>query len=82
MSRVEDASDAQQAAIRYLNKQFGKDKVNDVSFSKAWYNTGAQRDIWEVEGDVMLKKGIFSKEARHFKLQIDPQTARVIAYET
>ena len=82
MSKVDDATDAQQAAIRYLNKQFGKSKVQDVSFSRAWYKTGAQRDIWEVEGDLLLKKSLFSKETRHFKLQIDPTTARVIAYES
>lgn len=81
MSAVEDAGEAQAAAVRYLNAQFGKNKVKDVSFSKAWYKTGAQRDIWEVEGDVLLKKGLLGKETKHFKFQIDPETGRVIAYE-
>ena len=81
MSAVEDAGGAQAAVIRYLNAQFGKNKVQDVSFSKAWYRTGAQRDIWEVEGDVVLKRGLFSSETKHFKFQIDPEAGRVIAYE-
>ncbi len=81
MSAVEDAGEAQAAAVRYLNAQFGKNKVKDVSFSKAWYKPGSQLDIWEVEGDVLLKKGLLGKETKHFKFQIDPVTGRVIAYE-
>jgi len=79
-SRVEDAGSAQAAARRYLAAQFGK-KLQDVVFSRAWYRTGAMRDIWEVEGDITVKKGWFSKDQLHFKFQIDPQTGNVIAYE-
>jgi len=59
----------------------GVDKVLNIKFTRTWYVTGAKRDLWEVEGDVTLKKGIFTKEVRHFKYQIDPETGRVIAYE-
>ena len=79
--RVNDASSAQAAAKRYLSSQFGSDNIKEISISKAWYTTGAQKDIWEVEGDITLKKGWFSKENVHFKFQIDPETGRVIAYE-
>jgi hypothetical protein len=79
--RVEDALSAQAAARRYLASQFGQGRVKDVSFSRAWYVAGARRDVWEVEGDVMVKKGWFGKEQVHFKFQIDPETGRVIAYE-
>lgn len=79
--RVEDAMSAQASAKRYLIAQFGQGKVKDISFTRAWYSTGARRDIWEVEGDVLVKKGWFGKESVHFKFQIDPETARVIAYE-
>lgn len=41
----------------------------------------SKRDVWEVEGDVEMKKGLIGKEFRHFKYQIDPETARVIAFE-
>ena len=80
-ARVDDASSAQAAARRYLAAQFGQKKVKEVSFSRAWYSTGAQKDVWEVEGDVVVKKGLFGKENLHFKFQIDPETGRVIAYE-
>jgi hypothetical protein len=64
-----------------LAAQFGSNKVKDVSFSKAWYTAGSQRDIWEVEGDVVVKTGWFSKETFHFKFQVDPATGKVIAFE-
>ncbi len=80
-ARVEDAGSAQNAARRYLVAQFGQDKVKDVSFTRAWYTTGAQRDVWEVEGDIVVRKGWFGKDNLHFKFQIDPETGRVIAYE-
>ena len=80
-ARVEDAGSAQAAARRYLVAQFGQNKVKEVSFTRAWYTPGAQKDIWEVEGDVVVKKGWFGKEHLHFKFQIDPGTGRVIAYE-
>ncbi len=80
-ARVEDAGSAQAAARRYLVAQFGQDKVKDVSFTRAWYSTGAQKDVWEVEGDIVVRKGWFGKDNLHFKFQIDPETGRVIAYE-
>jgi hypothetical protein len=81
-TRVEDAGGAQVSAKRFLAVQFGANKVKDVSFSKVWYATGAQRDVWEVEGDVVVKTGLFSKETVHFKFQVDPASGKVIAFET
>ena len=81
VDRVRDAGGAQAAARRYLVAQFGSNKIKDVSFSRSWYMPGAQKDTWEVEGDVVVKKGWFGKEEVHFKFQIDPTTGRVIAYE-
>lgn len=80
-ARVLDASSAQAAAKRYLAAQFGSNRIKEVTFSKSWYTPGAQKDIWEVEGDLVVKKGWFGKEEVHFKFQIDPATGRVIAYE-
>jgi len=79
--RVDDAISAQAAAKRHLEAHFGADKVISIRFTRAWYTPGARRDLWEVEGDVIVKKGMFSREVRHFKFQIDPETARVIAFE-
>ncbi|UCH57841.1 MAG: hypothetical protein JSV18_02760 [Candidatus Bathyarchaeota archaeon] len=79
--RVDDATSAQAVAKRFLVSQFGSNRVKEVTFSRSWYQTGAQKDIWEVEGDVVVKKGWFSKDHIHFKFQIDPVTGRVIAFE-
>jgi hypothetical protein len=78
---VEDAGGAQDSAKRFLAIQFGSNKVKGVSFSKVWYAAGAQRDVWEVEGDVVVKTGWFSKETIHFRFQVDPTTGNVIAFE-
>ena len=79
--KVEDATSAQAAARRHLEAYYGADRVRNVRFTRTWYVAGAKRDVWEVEGDVELKKGVFGKEYRHFKCQIDPETGRVIAFE-
>ena len=79
--QIEDASSAQAAARRYMIAQLGLKKIKEISFSRTWYQTGVQRDIWEVEGDVSIKKGLFGKKDVHFKLQIDPEKGKVIAYE-
>jgi len=80
-ARVEDAGGAQAAARRYLVAQFGQDKILDVSFSKVWFSTGTLRDVWEVEGNLVVRKRWIDKDHLHFKFQIDPETGRVIAYE-
>jgi len=38
-------------------------------------------DVWEVEGDVTLKKGIIEKKTRHFKYQIDPTTGSMMGFK-
>ena len=79
--RIEDARSAQAAVRRYLISQYGKGRINNINFSRAWYQTGSKRDVWEVEGDVVLKKRWLRKEEHHFKFQVDPDTGRVIAFE-
>ena len=80
-TRVEDATSAQAAARRHLEALYGVNRILNVTFSRAWYATGSKRDVWEVEGDVTLKRGLFGKEVKHFKFQIDPESGRVIAFE-
>ena len=79
--KIEDAGGAQASAKSFLAAQFGVNNVKEVSFSKAWYATGTSKDVWEVEGDVVVKTGWFSKETVHFRFQVDPVTGKVIAYE-
>jgi hypothetical protein len=80
-NRVRDAGSAQAAARRFLAAHFGADKLKRIVFSKTWYTQGAQKDLWEVEGDVVLKRRWIGKENVHFKFQVDPETGRIIAFE-
>ena len=79
--RIEDAVSAQAAVRRHLDAQYGSDKIKNISFSRSWFNPGPHLEVWEVEGDIIIKKGVFSKEHRHFKYQIDSISGRVIGYE-
>lgn len=80
-TRIDDAVSAQAAVRRHLEAQYGADKIHNISFSRSWFNPGTTMEVWEVEGDITIKKGLFSKEHRHFKYQIDSATGRVIGYE-
>jgi len=80
--RIKDATSAQSAARRHLEAHYGVDKIKDVKFTRTWYATGARMDVWEVEGDVTVKKGLIGKDVRHFKYQIDPATGNVVGFET
>ena len=78
--RVVDASGAQMAARRHLEGQHG-DKLIELKVRKCWYSTGSSRDVWEIEGMAVIKKGMFGKEQRTFKYQIDPTSGAVIGFE-
>jgi len=78
--RVVDASGAQMAARRHLESQHG-DKLIELKVRKCWYSTGATKDVWDVEGIAVIKKGMFAKEQRAFKYQIDPTSGAVIGFE-
>ena len=79
--KIDDAVSAQAAVKRHLEAQYGSDKIQNISFSRSWFNPGTTMDVWEVEGDITIKTGIFSKDQRHFKYQIDALSGRVIGYE-
>jgi len=79
--RITDATSAQAAAKRHLEGHYGADKLRGVVFTRCWFNPGTSMEVWEVEGDVELKKGMFGKEYRHFKYQIDSAQGRVIGFE-
>ncbi len=78
--RITDASGAQMAARRHLEGEHGKN-LTELKVRKCWYTTGTSRDIWEVEGIAVIKKGMFGKEQRSFKYQIDPTSGAVIGFE-
>ena len=86
--RVSDANSAQLAAEERLKVQYGADKIQDITYSNVKHFTGVVKDVWEVEGEALIKTGTFeSKKMRfrratiHFKLQIDPITGALMGFE-
>jgi len=78
--RVTDASAAQLAARRHLEAH-NPGKVLEVKINKVWFNPGRTRDVWEVEGIAIFKAGLFKKEQKPFRFQIDTESGDVIGFE-
>ncbi|MCD6096434.1 MAG: hypothetical protein J7J99_07755 [Thermoprotei archaeon] len=76
-----DVTLAQQVSINYLRKLYGRTKISQVRFTRIWFTTYGTRDVWEVEGTVVIKRGVLAKETRSFRLQLDPLTGRIIGFE-
>jgi hypothetical protein len=79
--RVEDATTAEFAARRYLEAQY-PGKAIDVKFSKIWFIGGKEKDVWEVEGILSMRKAGILKDRKSFRFQIDAQTGDVIGFES
>lgn len=56
-------------------------KLKSITFTKVWYSSAGTKEFWDVEGLVAIKKGIFSKERRSLRYQVDPQNGEVIGYQ-
>ena len=78
--QVVDASAAQVAARKHLDGQYGS-KLVELRVRKCWYSVGASRDVWDIEGTAIIKKGMFGKEQRAFRYQVDPASGAVIGFE-
>lgn len=86
--RVSDANSAQLAAEEHLKGQYGADKIQEIIYSKTKYFTGAVKNVWEVEGEAIIKTGTFERKIMRFrratiqfKLQIDPITGSLMGFE-
>lgn len=75
-----DAAAAEAAVRRMLEGQYGA-KIRSLTFGKVWYSASGTTEFWEVQGVLIYKKGIFSKERRNFRYQIDPDSGEAIGYE-
>ena len=86
-AKILDASGAQMATRRHFEAQYGLNAIADMKFSKCWYTPGPMREVWEVEGHAVIKKGCLAAffgsgtEQRHFKYQIDAVSGNVIGFE-
>ena len=86
--RVSDANSAQLAAEEHLKVQYGADKIQDITYSNVKHFTGAVKDVWEVEGEAIIKTGAFERKTMrfrratiHFKIQIDPFTGALMGFQ-
>ena len=78
--KIADATAAETVVRRAMETQYG-DKLKTLSFRKCWYSCSGKQEFWDVEGTLVRKKGIISKEIRNFRYQIDPETGNIIGYE-
>lgn len=83
--KVQDSNTAQQTARQHLDAHFVTEKLEDVVYSKVWYITGSDRDVYEVEGEATIKTKDFDRATARFKrrelrftLLIDPVTGNLI----
>ena len=86
--RVSDTNSAQLATEEHLKVQYGADKIQDITYSKVKHFIGVVKDVWEVEGEAIIKTGTFERKTMrfkratiHFKLQIDPITGALMGFE-
>ena len=78
--KAPDGSAAESVVRRQMEAQY-RDKLRNVTFRKAWYSASGTKEFWEVEGSVEWKKGLFKKEKRNFRYQIDPDQGNIMGKE-
>ncbi|MBI2850596.1 MAG: hypothetical protein HYX80_06085 [Chloroflexi bacterium] len=78
--RVADSPAAEMAVRRALETKFGE-RLKSVAFRKCWYSAAGEQEFWDVEGTLVRKKGIITKEIRNFRYQIDPDSGNILGYE-
>ena len=78
--KIADTSAAETVVRRVMETKYG-DKLRSISFRKCWYSSAGKQEFWDVEGSLIWKKGVLSKETRNFRFQIDPDNGNVIGYE-
>jgi hypothetical protein len=78
--KIADSPAVETAVRRVLETRYG-DRLKSVTFRKCWYSASGKQEFWDIEGTLMRKKGVFSKETRNFRYQIDPDSGNIIGYE-
>lgn len=83
--KVSDVESAKQATRRQLNSHYGSEKLEDVTYTRVWYVTGAEQDVYEIEGEIVIKTSDFDRATARFKrstlrykLLIDPVSGNLI----
>jgi hypothetical protein len=82
---VHNVESAKLTAQKYLDAHYGKETLEDVTYTRVWYITGSQKDEYEVQGEVIIKTKDFDRATARFKrktlrykLLIDPVSGKLI----
>ncbi len=78
--KLQDALSVRLALKNYFQSEHGN-KFVDVELRKVWYHGGSERDVWEAEGEVILKRFLWIKKRRSFQYQLDPESGAILGYQ-
>ncbi len=76
MAKIEGSDEIEWTVNEWLKKKFG-DHLVHTNFINLW----RESDIWMVDCEVLVKKGIMSKEPLKFKFQVSG-LGKIIGYKT
>ena len=83
--KVSDAESAKLNARKHLEIHYGSEILEDVAYTRVWYITGSEKDVYEVEGEVIIQTKDFDRATARFKrrtlrykLLIDPVSGYLI----
>ena len=83
--KVHDVESAKLTARKHLDAHYGSEVLEDVVYTRVWYVTGSEKDVYEVEGEVIIKTKEFDRATARFKrrtlickLLLDPLSGKLI----
>jgi hypothetical protein len=83
--KVYDVESAKLNAREHLETNYGSETLEDVAYTRVWYVTGSEKDVYEVEGEVTIKTKDFDRTTARFKrrklrykLLIDPVSGNIV----
>lgn len=83
--KVYDVESAKLNAREHLETHYGSETLEDVAYTRVWYVTGSEKDVYEVEGEVIIKTKDFDRKIARFKrrtlrykLLIDPVSGNLV----
>lgn len=78
--KLSDASDVEFALKNHIESKYGE-KLIDVKFRSVYYQGGSAKDVWEADGDIILKGFLLRKKRQSFRYQLDPKSGKTIGYQ-
>ena len=82
---VHDVESAKLTARKHLDAHLGSEILEDVAYTRVWYVTSSEKDVYEVEGEVIIKTkdfdrttATFKRRTLRYKLLLDPVSGKLI----